>query len=257
MQRTNCWLPPVANFSECEAGDMHLWVTRPIEDAVALRAQLVARGHEVAIEPLLKIENLYDEPIELDDAQALIATSRNALRALVGRPEEEACKAMPLFVVGRGTARTAREMGFENVIEGPSTASALFGLIVNVTSINDGALVHLSAENVAYNLCEELRHLGYHVFQPILYRSIQTKALSDILLHNIKTGKIDGVLLLSGRTAEAYVSIVNSMGLLGAARKMTHYCLSKSISSRLSSLQPIKVKLSSSPNIDEMLAMMD
>jgi uroporphyrinogen-III synthase len=236
---------------------MHLWVTRPVEDAVTLRAQLIARGHEVSTEPLLRIEYLYDEPIELDDAQALIATSRNALRALSGRPEEEACKAMPLFVVGRGTARTAKEMGFENVIEGPSTASALFGLIVNATSINDGALIHLSAENVAYNLCEELRHLGYHVFQPILYRSIQAKALSDILLHNIIAGRIDGVILLSGRTAEAYVSIVSAAGILKSIRNVTHYCLSEAVAARLSPLQPIKVKLSSSPNIDEVLAMID
>ena len=26
---------------------MHLWVTRPIEDAAGLRAQLIAQGHEV------------------------------------------------------------------------------------------------------------------------------------------------------------------------------------------------------------------
>lgn len=234
---------------------MHLWVTRPMEDAGALRAQLIAQGHEVSLEPLLKIEYFHDEPIEIDDAQALIATSKNALRALAGRPEEAACKAMPLFVVGRGTAQTAKAMGFETVIEGPSTAQALLGLIINVAEVNDGALVHLSAENVAYNLCEELRHLGYHIFQPILYRSIQVETLSDTLLRNIKSGRIEGVVLLSGRTAEAYASIMNTHELLDVARKMTHYCLSETILGRLSPLQPINAKLSSAPNIDEMLAL--
>ena len=235
---------------------MHLWVTRPMEDAVVLRAKLIGLGHEVTVEPLLKIEYLRDEPIELEDAQALIATSRNALRALVRRKEEEHCKSLPLFVVGRGTAEVARGMGFETIIEGPSTASALLGLIVNVAAINDGALIHLSAENVAYNLCEELRHLGYHVFQPILYRAVQVETVSASLLENIKQGRLDGVVLLSGRTAEAYVSIVESMDLLTEVKRITHYCLSPAVSMRLSSLQPIKVKQSSSPNIDEMLALM-
>ena len=236
---------------------MRIWVTRPFEDAGQLRAQLIAQGHEVILEPLLKIEHFQDEPIELDDAQALIATSRNALRSLAGRPEEVACKSMPLFVVGRGTAQAAEAMGFETIIEGPSTASALLGLILNAANINDGALVHLSAENVAYNLCEELRHLGYHVFQPILYRTIQVETLSDTLLHNIKSGRIEGVVLLSGRTAEAYANIMKSEELLGFARSITHYCLSESISSRLSLLQPINVKSSTAPNIDEMLALTD
>lgn len=236
---------------------MHIWVTRPFEDAVPLRAQLVAQGHEVSMEPLLTVEYFPEEPIDLDDAQALIATSRNALRALAGRPEEDACKSMPLFVVGRGTARTARDMGFETIIEGPSNASALFGLIINVAHVNDGALVHLSAENVAYNLCEELRQLGYTVFQPILYRTAQADTLSDILLHNLKSGRIDGVMLLSGRTAEAYTTIVRSHRLLSCAREMTHFCLSQAVASKLSPLQPINIELSAAPNIDDMLALTD
>ena len=236
---------------------MRIWVTRPFEDAGRLRAQLIAQGHDVVLEPLLKIEQLEDEPIELDDAQALVATSRNALRALAGRPEEDACKSMPLFVVGRGTAQVAEAMGFETIIEGPSNASALLGLILNAANINDGAIVHLSAENVAYNLCEELRHLGYHVFQPILYRAIQVETLSDTLLHSIKTGRIEGVMLLSGRTAEAYANIMKSKELLGYSRNIVHYCLSEAVLARLAPLQPINSKTSSAPNIDEMLALTD
>ena len=168
---------------------------------------------------------------------------------------EEACKTVPIFVVGRATARLANEMGFETVIEGPSTARALLGLILNAAEVNDGALVHLSAENVAYNLCEELRRLGYHVFQPILYRSRRIEVLSGTLQRNLSLGRIDGVLLRSGRTAEAYASTMIKHGLLGAAQKMTHFCLSEAVAEKLSSLQPVKVEIARSPNLDEMLAM--
>lgn len=234
---------------------MHIWVTRPIEDTASLRAHLIAQGHEVTIEPLIRIEFLDDEPIEIEEAQALIATSRNALRALEGRAEAGACKDIPIFVVGRGTAHVAKQMGFETVIEGPSNASALMGLIVNTAGINDGALVHLSAENVAYNLCEELRLLGYHVLQPILYRSVQAQTLGDVLLRNFENGKIEGVMLLSGRTAEAYVGLVTSRNLIPACRNVVHLCLSDSVAERLSPLQPINVVVSDAPNIDEMLAL--
>ncbi len=234
---------------------MHLWVTRPMEDAAGLRAQLIAQGHEVTTEALLAIQYFRDETIELEDAQALVATSRNALRALKGHPQEDACKGFPIFVVGRATARLATEMGFETVIEGPSTAQALLGLILHAAEVNDGAIVHLSADNVAYNLCEELRRLGYHVFQPILYRSEPVEVLSETLQRNLMSGRIDGVLLLSGRTAEAYTKAMTTHELLGAARNLTHFCLSKTIAARLSSLQPVKVEISAAPNLDEMLAM--
>jgi len=234
---------------------MHIWVTRPIKDAAPLRAQLIAQGHEVTVEPLLSIEYLHDEPIELDEAQALIATSRNALRALENRPEAEAAKDIPIFVVGRGTAQTAKDMGFETIIEGPSNASALLGLILNTASINDGTLVHLSAENVAYNLCEELRLLGYHVFQPILYRSRQAERLADGVLRNMRGGKIEGVMLLSGRTAEVYASLVKSDELLECCRHITHFCLSDAVAARLAPLQPINILLPDGPNIDEMLVL--
>ena len=234
---------------------MHIWVTRPIKDAATLRAQLIAQGHEVTVEPLLRIEHLLDEPIELDEAQALIATSRNALRALEGRPEADAAKEIPLFVVGRGTAQVAQSMGFETIIEGPSNASALLGLILNTASINDGTLVHLSAENVAYNLCEELRSLGYHVFQPILYRSVKVEKLSEGLLRNYRNGKIKGVMLLSGRTSQAYAALIQSHDLLPFCRNVTHFCLSDSVASRLAPVQPINVKLADAPNIDDLLAL--
>jgi len=234
---------------------MHIWVTRPVKDAATLRAQLIAQGHEVSVEPLLRIENLADEPVELDEAQALIATSRNALRALAVRPEAEAAKDIPIFVVGRGTAEFAGSMGFETIIEGPSNASALLGLIVNTAGINDGTLVHLSAEDVAYNLCEELRLLGYHVFQPILYRSVQVQTLSDGLLRNLRNGKIEAVMLLSGRTSAAYTSLVQSNDLLSVCRNVVHFCLAESVVARLAPLQPVEIRLSNAPNIDDMLAL--
>jgi uroporphyrinogen-III synthase len=79
--------------------------------------------------------------------------------------------------------------------------------------------------------------------------------LSETLQRNLRSGRIDGVLLLSGRTAEAYATAMIKHGLLQAGRNLTHFCLSDAVAAKLSPLQPVKVKLSAAPNLDEMLAM--
>ena len=236
---------------------MHLWVTRPQADAVALRARLIAQGHEVWTEPLLTIEFDQEEPLDLDDAQALIATSKNGLRAAAERPEGDYCKELPLYVVGRGTAAAAEDLGFRNVIEGPARARDLVTLIANTAGVNEGTLVHLSGAQVAYNLTEELQRLGYHVLQPILYHARMASHLSDGLLTSLTNGRIEGVLLLSPRTAIAYVRLVKSHQILRSARMLSYFCLSQPVVAELGSLQPEKVFVPDAPNIEEMLALTD
>ena len=61
---------------------MRLLVTRPEPDALKLRAALEERGHQATVEPLLRVSFEDADAIDLDGVQALIATSRNGLRAL-------------------------------------------------------------------------------------------------------------------------------------------------------------------------------
>ena len=61
---------------------MRVLVTRPEPDASDEVEALASRGHEGVKAPLLIIEPVKNVALELDTAQALIVTSRNALRAL-------------------------------------------------------------------------------------------------------------------------------------------------------------------------------
>src|SRR6478609_3379311 len=65
---------------------MRLLVTRPEPDALKLRALLEEHGHQAAVEPLLRVSFDDADPIDLEGVQALIATSRNALRTLKSHP---------------------------------------------------------------------------------------------------------------------------------------------------------------------------
>ena len=89
-------------------------VTRPEPDGERTAAKLRARGCEVMLAPLLRIEN-----IDADlggEWHAVAVTSVNALRAIADDPALKALLASPAYAVGGRTADAALAQGFENVI---------------------------------------------------------------------------------------------------------------------------------------------
>ena len=104
---------------------MRVLVTRPEPDALKLKGLLEARGHSAAVEPLMQVEFEDFDPDELDGVTVLIATSRNALRALRGSPALAQARKLRVYAVGAATAQEARRLGFGMVVKGPGTADAL------------------------------------------------------------------------------------------------------------------------------------
>ena len=94
---------------------MRVMITRPREDAEALAGRLAEDGIESLIEPLLEIIPRADEPLDLDNVQALMLTSANGARAL-GRATDR--RDLALFAVGPATAAAARSAGFATVAVG-------------------------------------------------------------------------------------------------------------------------------------------
>ncbi len=94
---------------------MRVLVTRPVEDAGATAARLRELGHELLIAPLLEIRFRDGPELSLDGFQAIVATSANGVRALIGRTLRPAT--LPIFAVGPQTAALAREAGFADVQE--------------------------------------------------------------------------------------------------------------------------------------------
>ena len=234
---------------------MRLLVTRPEPDGKALRAHLVAQGHEVLLEPLITISFDNADPIELDEVQALIATSRNGLRALAESPELEDARALPLFAVGPGTASTARGLGFQHIIKGPGTGRELVASIVEHADVNGGPLLHLAGDVLAFDFAPELTRLGYHVLRPIVYETAPATRLSGSTTTRLGNGQIEGVLLLSPRTASIYAQLVKAHGLTEAVRGITHFCISAAAADRLGELAPVKVEIAAEPNLQEVLAL--
>ncbi len=234
---------------------MRLLVTRPEADAITLRAHLVAQGHEVLIEPLITIRFDDADPIELEGVQALIATSRNGLRALAASPAFEAALMLPLFAVGPGTAATARALGFRHVVKGPGTGRQLVSFIVERADVNGGSLLHLAGDVLAFDFASELARLGLHVLRPVVYVSEPAGRLSGSTVARLGNGHIEGVLLLSPRTAATYARLVMAHDLIEAVRGLTYFCISDAAAAQLEPIAPVKVEVAAEPNLQEVLAL--
>jgi len=236
---------------------MRLLVTRPEPDALKLMAVLQEHGHEATVEPLLTVSFVADDAIDLDGVQALIATSRNALRALKSHPLRAAARHLPLFAVGRATATEARTLGFGMVVTGAGTAQELVTHIVAVADPAAGLLLHLAGDAQAVDLEGELESHGFRVVQHVVYRMLAARALAEDTVEQLAMGEIDGVILMSPRTATIYTALMRKHGLAAIARGLVHFCLSEAVARRLQALGPVPVETAEMPRLEEVLALID
>jgi uroporphyrinogen-III synthase len=235
---------------------MRILVTRPEPDAGLEVEALAARGHEAVLSPLLVIEQAKDVAIDLDGAQALIVTSRNALRALSRHPALAAACKLPLFAVGEATAHAARELGFIIVIEGPGNGAGLAELIASRADPGNGRLFHLAGETLAFDLKSALEARGFRVSQPVLYRAVPATEPAPEALTLIRDGKLDGVILLSPRTAKTFFALLERYGAVTQGRRLICYCISEAVAGVLTPLG-FRVRVAAHKREEDVLALLD
>lgn len=233
---------------------MHLLVTRPEPDAMKLAGRLEQHGHDVAVEPLMRLSLDGTDPIDIEGASALIATSRNALRALRASPALAEARQIPIFVVGKATATEARSLGFERILVGAGRAADLVPAIAATQDPTDGLLVHLAGETLAFDLQSELELLGFRVVQPTVYRMQATEAFSTSTIDAFNDGEIEGVILMSPQTARIYAHLVTRHRLTHAIPRIVHFCMSAAITRSLAPLGDVRVAVPDRPTVEGLLA---
>lgn len=234
---------------------MRVLVTRPASDAGDLADRLAALDMTALIDPLLEVQLLPVAVKPFDGASAVVATSRNALRALAESPALRAAIALPLFAVGGATAELAREVGFVQVTRGPGTARGLAEMIVSGSPARSGHIVYLAGDRLAFDLAPVLRSHGHDVTQITAYRTVAAKSLQPETRAELAAGRIDAILLLSPRTASVYRDLVIAAGLKEPASRLIHACLSASVAGELPPLSPRTVIVAGHPVIEDLLAL--
>jgi uroporphyrinogen-III synthase len=233
---------------------MRLLVTRPEPDASRQAEKLRAMGHEPILAPLMTIETISGVPLHLDQAQALIVTSRNALRAIAARPELNEARDFPLYAVGEATAREAAELGFPTIVAGPGTGVQLAELIAGDLDPGKGQLVHLAGETLAFDLKSALEAKGFTLRQPVLYSAQPAQALPRHALELLRNGRLDGAILMSPRTAAIFATLVAAHGAVTLASGLRCYCLAQAVAEALAPLGA-KVAVAPHPSEEELLAL--
>jgi uroporphyrinogen-III synthase len=235
---------------------MHLLLTRPDAGAEPdpLHAALLVGGHRITSAPLLSIVHSETMP-SLDGVQALIATSRNGLRALAASALLAPALALPLFAVGPATAALGRALGFRRVIEGPGGARELLPPLIAKMDPAGGALVHLAGDKLAFDLAGALKAQGFSVRTEIVYRTEPATDLPLEAVHALRHGALGGVVLMSPRTAKIYVKLVCEAALTAEARRPVYFCLSEAVARELQPLGTVRTAVARSPNSQEMLAL--
>jgi uroporphyrinogen-III synthase len=226
---------------------MRLLVTRPEPGASSFAEELRALGHEPVLQPLLEFRGLEFDPSPLCVAGALIVTSGNGIRALQATPHIHRAVALPLFCVGDETARLARSAGFRAVQAVAGTGGELIAKIISSTQ-RDARLVHVAGEHQAFDLAQALSREGLSMGTVRAY-AMDARAMFDTwLVKMFRAQEIDGIILMSPRTAEVFVSLCHGHGLLEYAGVPTYFCLSESVAARLMPLKSTDMRIAARPN---------
>ena len=185
-------------------------------------------GHAVLLQPMLRVV-FFDPPAALPDPAALIATSRNGVRALLAWPVAAGWKTRPLFVTGEGTARLAVEAGFTDVRSGGADAAALAAFFVSDFARGQGPILYVAARDRTGALAGGLATAGYDIRTVVAYAAETVRRLDRPVATALRTGGIDGILFFSRRTAEAFRDAVEADGLTGTLSGITGYALSERV----------------------------
>ena len=232
---------------------MRILITRPAPDDAKQAEALRARGHEPVLAPLLDIK--FEQPrLDLDGVQALIVTSRNALRALATHPQAKQLTLLPLFAVGEATAAAARDLGFAQVTTGPGKAAGLAERLRAELDPANGALLHLAGEDLAFDLASALP--VFELRQPVLYRAVPATALPEEALRALKAGKVEAAILMSPRTAEIFVSLLRKEDAMELGSRLICYCLSEAVAEAASPLG-WRCRVAATPQEEDILALID
>jgi uroporphyrinogen-III synthase len=236
---------------------MHILITRPEPDASRWQGHFAAMGIATTVDPLLRIEHLPVDGLDLTDAQALVATSRNGLRGLAASPVLRRAIALPIYTVGPGTADYAREIGFTNITVGPSSARELAPVIAALARPNAGRLMHLSGDKIAFDLAAALAPCGLTVERVVVYRSQPADSFRLETIAALVSGAIDTVMLMSPLSAATFVSLLSHSDLYKHYQRLVYVCLSHNVAELVQSLNPVAVHVAAEPSSDSMLTLLE
>ena len=206
---------------------MNIILTRPLNDTENLMQELFSLGHKIMHIPTLKIKNANLEKINIEDYNALVFTSSNAVRNLNVNGKKENIKC---FCVGSVTEKVARISGFTKTISASGNVNALKNLIINSKELKrNDKLAYICGDQITLELDKELEKEGFKVKKIINYFSEKITSLNNANIDLIKKYPPNVIFVYSLRSAESFNSIVANYSLAPMMTQSVVMCISKKI----------------------------
>ncbi|MET0670887.1 MAG: uroporphyrinogen-III synthase [Xanthobacteraceae bacterium] len=230
---------------------MRLLVTRPEPDNERTAAELRARGHEVMVAPMLRVEPVIDADLGAGPWAAVLITSANGARAIAAHKRRGELTALPVLAVGQASATAARATGFSEVTSADGDGGDLARLAAVRVSGAAMPLLYLAGEERARDLGAELAASGLKVATVAVYRTVKVAALPDDVRAALAAGVVEGVLHFSRRSVESYLDCARD----GPALQPIHYCLSARAAEPLQAAGASRIRVAAKPDEAGMLAL--
>ena len=215
---------------------MHIIITRPKEESLNLINRLIKSGHSVTHLPVIKIEKLETQKINLENYEAVIFTSSNAIKYM---NIEKFNYKIKCFCVGSTTEKTAKKFGFINTLSSEGTVDSLIELVIRTIDNKSGKLLYLSSEFISKDLDVDLIREGYSVDRISNYTSLPVEQIGKETLDFIKKNPPDAFFIYSSKSAKNLFNLINKYSLLNVVTHSNLMCISEKV---LLELKQIKWK---------------
>jgi uroporphyrinogen-III synthase len=206
-------------------------------------------GHAVMLAPMLRIEVAADADLGPPPWSGLLVTSINGARVMAQHPRRDELLEVPMLAVGRSSADAARATGFSRVSSADGDAGDLSRLAAHLFAGSLHPLLYLAGEDRS----GELTVPGLKVRTVVVYRAIKAEAFPDAERAALQQGGIDAVLHFSQRSAETFVEC--AQGMLEAALRPRHYCLSARVAEPLQRAGAARIEIAARPDEASLLAL--
>tara|TARA_Y100000590_G_scaffold12680_1_gene15399 strand:+ start:328 stop:1029 length:702 start_codon:yes stop_codon:yes gene_type:complete len=205
---------------------MHIVITRPKEDSLYLIENLINLGHEVTHLPVIKIEKLETKKINLQNYQAVIFTSSNAIRFM---NIEKFNPKIKCFCVGKATELMAKQVGFINTYTSEGTVDSLIELVIRTLDSKSEKLLYLSSEFISKDLDKDLINSGYIIDRISNYTSLPVENIDKKILNFFEKNPPNVIFVYSTKSAKNLFNLINKYSLLNLVTQSNLMCISENV----------------------------
>ena len=238
-----------------------LLITRPRDQSEQLAVVLTGMGFNTLIEPLLSVRLLEAAAPEGVHDGAVI-TSGYAIPSLDRMVAADCRSDYPVLSVGDATLKKLRAAGFSNSRSAGGSADDLIAeapeYFLQQTGQSGPKLIYPCARETARDLVAVFAEGPLTVEPWPVYETIPADSFSGPIRRALISGDVDGVLLYSGRTADAYSTLFDS--LLAEyddnLRLPVLYCLSRQVADRIPHAHHNQIKIACHPDQESLLGLL-